>query len=284
MNKIALLILTMWIAPAWMAWGQKIYYVEEDSAIFNRFVSEMMPRKNLPAERLIIETATFFLGTPYVASTLEKEPEGLVVNLREMDCTTFVDNVVALSRMLKSDDISFEGFCCQLQHLRYREGKITGYADRLHYTSDWIYENNRKSIVRDINKEIGGVSLELHLDFMSTHPASYKQLKSDAGLVKKIAAIEKDISSRPYYYIPEQKIDDYAPHIMDGDVVCITTAIKGLDTSHVGIISRVGETLTFIHASTTAQKVIVNPESLKNYLEKGKSSTGIMLARPVLFE
>lgn len=255
------------------------YFTPEDTVILNRFISEMEPKKALPADSLLIETASFFLGTPYVAATLEREPEGLVVNLREMDCATFVDNVVALSLMLKGGDISFDGFCRQLLHLRYRNDTITGYADRLHYTGDWVYENARKGILRDVTEEAGGVPLAMDLDFMSTHPAAYKQLKADTALVGKIAAIEKDINSRAYYYIPKARIDSSASRIRNGDVVCFTTSIKGLDTSHVGIIRRVGEKLTFIHASTKAGKVIVNEEPLKDYLLRGKSSTGIMLAR-----
>ncbi len=260
-----------------------IYYADEDITIFNRFLTEMESKKSLPMDQLIVETGMFFLGTPYVASTLEHEPEGLVVNFREMDCSTFVDNVIALARMLKSDDHSFDSFCKQLQNLRYRNGKINDYADRLHYTSDWVYENDRKKIVRDINKEIGGLPLQLSLSFMSTHPDSYKQLKTDMEMVRQIAEIEKDISSRSYYYIPKQHLEGFDTKIKSGDIVCFTTAIKGLDTSHVGIITRNNGKLTFIHASSLAKKVIINEASLKEYVNRGKNSTGILLARPLHF-
>ncbi len=46
----------------------------------------------------MLEIGKFFLGTPYVVGTLEtKRGEHLVVNLREFDCVTFVENVVALA-------------------------------------------------------------------------------------------------------------------------------------------------------------------------------------------
>lgn len=261
----------------------KIDYTAEDMAIFDRFLTKMEPQKHLPTDQLIIETASFFLGTPYVAATLEKEPERLVVNLREMDCATFVDNVIALSRMLKSMDHSFESFCLQLQSIRYRNEEIADYTDRLHYTSDWLYVNDQQRIIKDINKEIGGSPLCLKLDFMSTHPESYKQLKSNPEFVKKMAAIEKEINNRSFYYIPKQAISTCAPRMQNGDIVCFTTAIKGLDTSHMGIITRVDDKLTFIHASSLAKKVIVNEESLLEYIQKGKNNTGIMLARVILY-
>ena len=50
----------------------------------------------------IIFFARKLLGIPYVAHTLEvNKTEKLVVNLRQLDCTTFVENVVALSLRLR---------------------------------------------------------------------------------------------------------------------------------------------------------------------------------------
>ena len=46
-----------------------------------------------------------FIGTPYVAKTLEiGEIESLVVNLQGLDCTTFVENVLAFGLLLKGKD------------------------------------------------------------------------------------------------------------------------------------------------------------------------------------
>ena len=62
--------------------SRKLYCTDEDRAIFDRYCTQMEPEKSLPLDELMIHTALFFRGTPYVASTLEKEPEGLVVNLQ----------------------------------------------------------------------------------------------------------------------------------------------------------------------------------------------------------
>ena len=124
--------------------SRKLYCTDEDRAIFDRYCTQMEPKKSLPLDELMIHTALFFRGTPYVASTLEKEPEGLVVNLRELDCTTFAETVLALSRTLREEKTTFENFCENLQRLRYREGTIGDYTDRLHYMTDWFYENERK--------------------------------------------------------------------------------------------------------------------------------------------
>ncbi|MDR1880289.1 MAG: DUF1460 domain-containing protein [Tannerellaceae bacterium] len=260
---------------------ERVYTTGEDRSIFERYITAMAPKKTLPMEALIVETATFFLGTPYVASTLEKEPEGLVVNLRGMDCTTFVEYVIALSRTLNDPDPSFDRFCRHLQHLRYREGVISGYAVRLHYMTDWIYENERKGIVKDMAKELGGDLLPLRLDFMSTHPDSYKQLKGDPQLVREMERVERRINGRTCHYLPKAGIAAFTDRIKPGDIVCFTTTIKGLDVTHAGIIMQVGGRLTFIHASTSAGRVAVYGESLKTYLERGKSTSGILIARPL---
>lgn len=260
--------------------ADKIYYTDEDRAIFNRYVAEVGADKSLPTGELMVKTARFFLGTPYVAATLEKEPETLVINLREMDCTTLVENTLALTRTIQSGAPTFENFCKNLQQLRYRNGEIHDYTSRLHYTTDWIYENQRKGIVQDVTSDAGGVVLPIHLSFMSTHPESYKPLKENPELTAIIAAKEKEINTRTYYYIPETEINRCVAGMDNGDIVCFVTTIKGLDISHVGIIYRVGDKLTFIHASTTQKKVVVNEAPLQDYVESLKRNSGIMVVRP----
>ena len=221
--------------------ADKLYYTDADRAIFDRYLSEMIPKKSLPTGELMVQTARFFLNAPYVAATLEKEPEGLVINLREMDCMTLVENVVALTRTMQSATPSFDEFCKNLQTIRYRNGEIHDYTDRLHYTTDWIFENQRKGIVKDVTHEIGGISLPVDVSFMSAHPDSYKPLKDHPERVARIAAKEKEINARPYYYIPESEIDQLAEGIKDGDIVCFVTTIKGLNICHVCVFCWVGD-------------------------------------------
>ena len=273
MKTILLFIFTFFFFCGQAA--DKVYYTEADRAVFDRYLSTMLPDKSLPTGELMVKTARFFLGVPYVAATLEKEPEGLVINLREMDCMTLVENTVAL----QSASPSFDMFCKTLQSLRYRNGEIDDYTSRLHYTTDWIFENEQRGFLKDVTHGIGGVSLPVSVSFMSTHPDSYKPLKENPSLVAKIASKEKEISARTYYYIPESEIDKLASGIKEGDIVCFVTTIKGLDISHVGVICRVGEKLTFVHASTTQKKVIVNEAPLQEYVEGIKRNSGIMVVR-----
>lgn len=254
---------------------------QEDKTIYERYCTTVKEKAVFPTGDLLVETARFFLGTPYVAGTLEEEPETLVINMHGLDCMTLVENTVALAWSVKHR-LAYDGYASVLKEMRYRNsGNATlDYTDRLHYTADWIYENEKKGYLKDVTKEIGGRPLQLDLSFMSTHPDSYKQLKGNPERIAIMAAKEKEISARPHYYIPQDEINAHAGQIKNGDIVCFVTTVKGLDISHVGIICREGDKLTFIHASTTKKRVIVNEEPLQEYVQGIKRNCGIMIVRP----
>jgi hypothetical protein len=230
----------------------------------------------------MIHTALFFLNTPYVAHTLDTlDTEDLTINFREMDCLTFVENCLALSRMLRYLNPDMDCFERELRLIRYRNGVLNGYTSRLHYTSDWIFDNVKKGVVEDITHASGGQKFKPEVSFMSENPQKYKYLKDNPEAVKEIEVIEHEINRRgSYYFIPKQEIGEHQSLIKNGDIICFTTSIPGLDISHVGMAYRYKGQLTFIHASSTAKKVIINPESLADYCNKIKSNTGIILLHP----
>lgn len=253
---------------------------QSDKGIFESYLNSVQTVDKLCSDILMDETAKFFLGVPYVGKTLEYEPERLIVNLREMDCMTFVENVLALAEASASGTPSWQTYLEKLQQIRYRDGKIEDYTSRLHYTSDWIYENEKKGLIADITKEIGGVPLAMDVSFVSTHPESYMRLQSHPEYIAVMAKKEKEINSRQYYYIPKEEIDKQEAQIRTGDIVCFVTSIKGLDISHVGIVHKEGDKMTFIHASSGKKRVIINEESLQDYVLGIKKSKGIMVLRP----
>lgn len=253
---------------------------QSDKGIFESYLNSVQTVDKLCSDILMDETAKFFLGVPYVGKTLEYEPERLIVNLREMDCMTFVENVLALAEASASGTPSWQTYLEKLQQIRYRDGKIEDYTSRLHYTSDWIYENEKKGLIADITKEIGGVPLAMDVSFVSTHPESYMQLQSHPEYIAVMAKKEKEINSRQYYYIPKEEIDKQEAQIRTGDIVCFVTSIKGLDISHVGIVHKEGDKMTFIHASSGKKRVIINEESFQDYVLGIKKSKGIMVLRP----
>ena len=230
---------------------------------------------------LMLEIGKFFLGTPYVAGTLEgRRGEHLVVNLREFDCVTFVENVVALVWHAKLDKNSFETFRKYLQKIRYRGGRLQGYALRLHYFSDWIHDNQKKGIVRDVTAEIGGRLLRRVINFMTTHPDLYPPLRNPANL-RGMKSVERSISKRPLFFIPKRVLRRLEDRIYDGDLIAITTNTDGLDVQHVGLAVRVKHRIHLFHASSKEAKVVLSKQTLYRYLIKNKTCSGIMVARLV---
>jgi len=254
---------------------------------YDRNVAEtfLQSRVKTAIDSAMIQTAFYFLNTPYVTGTLEQSDstkEELVVNLRELDCTTFVENCLALSRATQLPLPDYNSFLRELQKIRYRKGLINGYTSRLHYTTDWIFDNVEKGIIEDVTYALGGRKFKPNVHFMSENYQKYVHLANDSVAVQQITSIEKTINARnTYYYIPKKEIPQRQSLIKSGDIICFTTSIAGLDVSHVAIAYWRNGELTFIHASSTAKKVIVNPQSLIDYCSMIQTCTGIMVLRPV---
>ncbi|MEM8888515.1 MAG: N-acetylmuramoyl-L-alanine amidase-like domain-containing protein, partial [Bacteroidota bacterium] len=198
---------------------------------------------------IAVQVGKNFLGTPYLGGTLEVgEQEQLVIELQGLDCTTFMENVVVFSRLAKKESLDFESFQKELEYLRYRDGQMHSYSSRLHYFTEWISNNEAKGIVKDVTAEIGGEPYNKQINFMSTHRSSYKQLASDEYF-KDIQKIEGKLNQNQRYYIPKAKLASLESGIQSGDLVTITTTIKGLDVSHVGMAYRKNGRVHMLHAS-----------------------------------
>lgn len=264
--------------------------IQENDLIFlprdREIVEDALARFGEPAKtdpgNMMVRVARFFLETPYVAQTLEvSDTEKLVVNLREMDCTTLAETSLALTRTLRSKNPGFERFTSELEKIRYRGGIRNGYPSRLHYFSDWIHDNEQKGIVKNVSQEIAHIVVPNQVNFMSTHYQSYPALKTHPELISQIVLQEYAISNRKCWYIPRNKLPEFESKLHDGDILGITTAIEGLDVSHVVIAWRINGKIRFIHASQKENKVVVSKETLVEYLKGSKLATGIMVARPL---
>ena len=130
-------------------------------------------------ENLPLFFAQELLGKPYVGQTLEgNATEELAVNLRQLDCTTLVENVVALVLTTRQKSVRFADFCQNLVRIRYRDGRLDGYASRNHYFSEWIASNERQGLVAEVRPKQGASpypfmdSRQLNCTYMSKHPTS----------------------------------------------------------------------------------------------------------------
>jgi hypothetical protein len=244
---------------------------------FKLFVDEGL--QDLPIGEVLAKVGESFIGTDYVAGTLDKSmSESLVVNLQGLDCVTFVENCLVFARCVKLGKTSFDDYKVELKKVRYRGGTIDGYASRLHYFCDWISDNEEKGIVKNITADIGGVKYNKQIDFMSTHTGSYKQL-ADQSNINGILNAEEAINSRIYYYIPKKDISKAYDGMETGDIIATTTSIGGLDVTHTGLVYKEGGGTYFMHASSKSKQVIISKNSLADYVAEDSKKTGIMVAR-----
>lgn len=226
-------------------------------------------------------------GMPYVAATLEVNPtEQLVVNLRQLDCTTLVENVVALTLTVREARPTFKAFCRNLERIRYRNGKCDGYASRNHYFSQWIESNERQEIVTEVKGRVSEgykpfVSRQtLDLNYMSTHPDLYPMLKGKPEELRLIRKSETASSGRTVRYIPRSWLDKTDRScVKDGDILAIVTKKKGLDTSHLGFAVWRNGRLHLLNASMIHKKVVLEPMTLSEYMAKHPTQMGIRVVR-----
>ena len=227
-----------------------------------------------------------FLNIPYVAHTLEVNPaEQLVVNTRQLDCTTLVETVTALTLCAHQGKRSWNDYLSTLRTLRYRKGKLDGYPSRLHYFSDWIADKTAMSIVKEIQSPNPPFSAVQHINvnYMSTHPDAYQALKAHPEWVSVIRQQEETLSGTTSRYIPKSVLKRNTKALRqavhDGDIIAITCNKKGLDIAHLGFAVWKKDGLHLLNASQIHKKVVQEPMTLYQYLQKHPSHTGIRIIR-----
>jgi hypothetical protein len=254
----------------------------EDRVVCNSVFSAAFEQRLIdkPIGKVVTTVGKKFLGAPYEAHTLDRPgTEQLIVNLRSFDCVTYVENVLALARAIKSSRLSFDAYRDALQLIRYRDGTVNGYASRLHYFTDWIRDNERKGIVKDVTSEIGGIASTKRIDFMTTHRSTYQQLADDSTYAS-MRAVEDSLQSLIWYYAPTESIR--VDRIQDGDIIAVATNIAGLDISHTGIAVRQNDgRIYYMHAPNVRGTVAISKQPLADYIRKVPKSIGIVVARPV---
>lgn len=233
----------------------------------------------LPTGALMAAIGRTFVGTPYVPQTLELEgQERLILNLRALDCVTFVENVLALARTVQAGG-GFSDFTRELQRIRYRTGVIEGYPSRLHYFSEWISANAQKGLVEDVTQQLGGELDREPLNFMSSNRQAYRQL-ADEEAFRGIRIVERRLAEQPRYWIPKAEITALADGIRDGDIIAATSSLPGLDVAHTGLAIWVDGQLHLMHAPLVGDSVEISDRPLAERIQRIARQDGIMVARP----
>lgn len=241
--------------------------------------SSLMAQTN---EMRMVNHAIDFLDVPYVAHTLEvNDTEQLVINCDEVDCTTFVEYVMAMSLTpIINNDISETDFADKLMCIRYRNGKIDGYTSRLHYIAEWVNNGVKMGFLEDVTAAHSPHVMKVNLNYMTTNAHLYKHLANSPENVTKMKAIENNLANTEFHYLPEELL----PHtgfswIKSGDIICLTTNTPGLDVSHLGIAFYADGKLSLLHASYKDKKVVISKVSLAQMMAASENWTGIRVLR-----
>ncbi len=262
-----------------------------DWAIFRKKVAWALGQglDTVPIGEAMARVGRSFVGTPYAPGTLEAAgPEHLVIDFRAFDCVTFVENTFAIARFLRTpearrmdDRAAAEArYDRILTRIRYRGGRLEGYPSRLHYFSEWISDGVAKGLVKNMTRALGGVRDTSAIDFMTKHAGAYRQL-ADTAYVTAIRRVERRLSARGRWYIPQDEIARAAPRIRDGDIIAVTSTVAGLDIAHTGLAIRVDGALHLLNAPLVGSSVQISAKPLAERIQGIRSEDGIMVARPL---
>ncbi|BAZ43687.1 hypothetical protein NIES4102_06880 [Chondrocystis sp. NIES-4102] len=257
----------------------------EEQQIFHQILEKIINRNiaNKSMGEIMQAVAESFLGAKYTAGLLDQhEQETLIISLEQFDCLLFVETVLALSRNIALQDYSYQNFEQHIIDQRYWNGTLNGYCSRLHYFSEWIYDNQKRQNIKDISASLGGVLQSKKLDFMSKHRNLYPRLITNNANYQCIVEMESNLTKEniPTYYISKQHIKNIYKQLQPGDIIGVTTNITGLDVTHTGLVYYTPNgTIGLIHASPIG-KVTIAPD-LQDYVEKVLNSTGIVVARVI---
>ena len=257
-------------------------YTRNDSLKIMKLLRDAKHQDN--KTNMMIYFARQLCGVPYVAKTLEKnKEENLIINLRQLDCTTYVENVLALVLCNRNGRTSFPDFCRYIRLIRYRNGNVS-YTSRLHYFSEWIADNTSMGYVMEKqfpNPPFTKVQ-KLGIDYMSTHSNLYPMLVGNPLRIKQIIDVENKLNGHEYRYIPKLEIANnelFRQTIKDGDIIAITTCTKGLDTSHIGIAVWHKDGLHMLNASSVRHKVVEETMTLYAYMKRHPLQQGIRIIK-----
>lgn len=256
--------------------------------VFEALVARGEQWRSLPIGERTAAVGRALASTPYRGYTLEIDDhtEAPSVNLTGVDCWTFFETSLAFARMLDEPREKWtpETMLHFIELDRYRGGSCDGtYLSRLHYLEDWLYDNNRRGLVEDLTRRLGGVRVSQSAVEMTVNWRSYRYLRNNPSLRSGIRQMEENVSDRGLYHIPMSEVPAIESRLATGDIIGITTHDGNkIGTSHVGLAVRMADGIHFMHASAPHNygKVVLDSR-LTEYLHRFRSNAGIIVARPL---
>ena len=152
---------------------------------------------------------------------------------------------------------------------------MNGYASRLHYTRDWLNENIRAGRLWEPGlPQTFAVQEQRTFNFMTKRASQYPHIK---GHEQKIKEIEMKLSSQPFVYVPKAKVKEALQIMQNGDFIALVDRRQGIDFSHVGLYVKDARGNGFLHASSTKNQVMIQPD-FASFIASG-NAPGFWFAR-----
>ena len=183
----------------------------------------------------------------------------------KLDCTTFVETVVALSRSDSPADL-FQ----RLIEVRYRDAQPS-FTNRNHFVeADWIPNNEKSQILKDITADLA-TSAQIHVQ-AEDRTLHRSQWISDQvhrqGLDREIASVPAETKEVRVAYLPLERIEKVLSQIPSGAIINFVrekSPKHPVLVSHQGIAVRDSQgQLMLRHASIGGR---IRTESLASYLD-----------------
>lgn len=216
----------------------------------------------------------------YWSLAVEKNP-GLAVGLRELmrnevihdsapivpeklDCTTYVETVVALSRSALPKDVFH-----RILEIRYRDGQPS-FPSRNHFVeADWIPNNQKSQVLSDITLSVAAASkVQSRIEQHTLHRGEWIRAQMlREGLGRGVASSSNEVTDVRIPYLPLEGIENVMGHIPNGTIVNFVrekSPRHPVLVSHQGLLIRASDGQVMLrHASTGGR---VRTEALVNYL------------------
>ena len=239
------------------------------------------PRPNEDFGEFVARVARLKQGVAYDNQVLPPGDETLRVDLSSFECVSFIESSLALARCAWVGEKNQDCFQRELLNHRYRDGRLDGYASRLHYFTEWIQDNRRRENLEELTGSLGGEPTSRDFYYMTR--LNQAHFDKDDPQAARLREVEDRLSQTKIVVLDRERAADGIPQVESGDVIAFIRSGPGLAVRHAGFAWKdpsSGE-IRLLHASSYHERVVLTASDLLDYLTRRPERKGIMVARPL---
>jgi len=231
---------------------------------------------------LVLRAALVQLSKPYKRQDKRNdEQENSAIDINTFQCVSLLEGALALARCTWMDQRNRDCFIAEVERSRYQGGVRKDYASRLHYFTDWLYDNVERDRMQFLSSEMGGRAVSTEFWYMTENPNRYPPL-ANVETRAQIKQVERRLSGHRPIVVDRDNLFAAQRQLRAGDIVAIVGSKPGLLVTHVGIVHYGGDSRPqLLHASSYHKRILVTTGDIYNYVIRRPERRGIMAARPL---